>query len=116
MGRRNKNKQESCGAVLYYVDEDLNVRVVLGKEKHSWGPFKGRREKDETRKQCARREIFEETGLIEEIIFNGTEKTRVRTKETVYLMRKAMGLAGVRNRMRRKIEKRQKKLAKAAAE
>lgn len=63
-----------------------------------------------------RRAKYEEVGLIEEIIFNGTEKTRERTKETLYLMKKAMGLVGVRNRMRRKIEKRQKKLAKEAAE
>jgi tryptophanyl-tRNA synthetase len=63
-----------------------------------------------------RRAQYAETGLIEEIIFNGTAKTRERTKETIYLMRKAMGLAGVQNRMRRKIEKRQKKLAKAAAD
>lgn len=59
-----------------------------------------------------RRAQFEEAGLVEEIIVTGTERVREMTKATVFEMRKAMGLTGVWNRMRRKVERRQKKQAK----
>jgi tryptophanyl-tRNA synthetase len=59
-----------------------------------------------------RRAQFEETGLIEEIIYNGTQIAREETQQTLYAMKKAMGLSGVWNRIRRKVEKRQKKQAK----
>jgi tryptophanyl-tRNA synthetase len=59
-----------------------------------------------------RRAQFEETGLIEEIIYNGTQIARQETQQTLYAMKKAMGLSGVWNRIRRKVEKRQKKQAK----
>lgn len=62
-----------------------------------------------------RRAQFEESGLIEEILVRGTEIAREETKQTLYAMKKAMGLSGVWNRMRRKVEKREKKLAKEAA-
>lgn len=61
-----------------------------------------------------RREKYEEAGFIEEIIYNGTLLAREETKQTLYAMKKAMGLSGVWNRMRRKVEKRQKKQAKIA--
>ncbi len=56
-----------------------------------------------------RRAKYEETGLIEEIIYNGTQIAREETQKTLYMMKKAMGLTGVWNRIRRKVEKRQKK-------
>lgn len=56
-----------------------------------------------------RRAQYEEAGLIEEIIYNGTLVARQETQQTLYAMKKAMGLAGVWNRIRRKVEKRQKK-------
>ena len=56
-----------------------------------------------------RRAQYEESGLIEEIIYNGTLVAREETQKTLYAMKKAMGLAGVWNRIRRKVEKRQKK-------
>lgn len=59
----------------------------------------------------ARRAEFEETGLIEEILVAGTEKARAETQQTLYAMKKAMGLSGVWNRIRRKVEKRAKKQA-----
>jgi tryptophanyl-tRNA synthetase len=59
-----------------------------------------------------RRAQYEETGLVEEIIYNGTQVAQRETQATLFMMKKAMGLAGVWNRMRRKVEKRQKKLAK----
>ncbi len=62
----------------------------------------------------ARREQYDASGYIEEIIWTGTEKAREETKQTLYAMQKAMGLTGVWNRIRRKAEDRQKKLAKAA--
>ena len=55
-----------------------------------------------------------EAGLIEEIIYNGTLVAREETQKTLYAMKKAMGLSGVWNRIRRKVEKRQKKLDKQA--
>jgi tryptophanyl-tRNA synthetase len=61
-----------------------------------------------------RRAQYEETGLIEEIIYNGTLVAREETQKTLYAMKKAMGLSGVWNRIRRKVEKRQKKLEKKA--
>jgi tryptophanyl-tRNA synthetase len=60
-----------------------------------------------------RRQKYEESGLVEEIIVNGTEEVRKMTQATVLEMRKAMGLAGVWNRMRRKVERRQKKQDKS---
>jgi tryptophanyl-tRNA synthetase len=59
-----------------------------------------------------RRLKYEEAGFIEEIIYKGTLKAREETKTTLYAMKKAMGLTGVMNRIRRKAEKRQKKQAK----
>ena len=59
-----------------------------------------------------RRAQYEETGLVEEIIYNGTQIAQKETQATLFMMKKAMGLTGVWNRMRRKVEKRQKKLAK----
>jgi tryptophanyl-tRNA synthetase len=63
-----------------------------------------------------RRAKYEESGLIEEIIYNGTQIAREETQKTLFAMKKAMGLSGVWNRVRRKVEKRQKKLDKAAAD
>jgi tryptophanyl-tRNA synthetase len=63
-----------------------------------------------------RRAEYEETGLIEEIIVDGTEKVREMTRETLFEMKKAMGLTGVWNRVRRKAERAAKKRAKAAAQ
>ena len=56
-----------------------------------------------------RRAEYEDPGLIEEIIVEGTDKVRAITQETLREMKKAMGLSGVWNRMRRKVERRQKK-------
>jgi tryptophanyl-tRNA synthetase len=63
-----------------------------------------------------RRAKYDEPGLVEEIIYNGTLKAREETQQTLYAMKKAMGLSNVMNRIRRKVEKRQKKLAKQQGE
>ncbi len=60
-----------------------------------------------------RREKYDQTGMIEEIIVTGTEKIREETRMTLYEMKKAMGLTGVWNRMRRKTEQLAKKREKA---
>ncbi len=62
-----------------------------------------------------RRAQYEETGLVEEIIVDGTERVREMTRATLFEMKKAMGLTGVWNRIRRKAEKAAKKREKAAA-
>lgn len=61
----------------------------------------------------ARREQYMETGLVDEIIVAGTEKVREITRSTLIEMKKAMGLSGVWNRLRRKAEERAKKKQKA---
>jgi len=63
-----------------------------------------------------RRQQYEASGIIEEIIEEGTERVREITRETLYEMKKAMGLTGVWNRIRRKSEKLRKKRAKQAEE
>lgn len=63
-----------------------------------------------------RREQYDQTGVIEEIIWKGTEKIREDTRQTLIEMRKAMGLTGVWNRIRRKVETLEKKRAKEQAD
>ena len=53
-----------------------------------------------------RRAQFEgEPGLVDRLIVEGTERTRAEVRQTVIDMRKAMGLAGVWNQIRRKAER-----------
>ncbi|MBW8010676.1 MAG: tryptophan--tRNA ligase [Chloroflexi bacterium] len=59
-----------------------------------------------------RREKYQVTGMVEELIFQGTQRAREETKQTLFAMKKNMGLTGVMNRMRRKAEKYSKKQAK----
>jgi tryptophanyl-tRNA synthetase len=63
-----------------------------------------------------RRAHYEDSGLIEELVVTGTEKIREETRQTLYEMRKAMGLAGVWNRLRRKAERAAKKAARAESQ
>jgi tryptophanyl-tRNA synthetase len=52
-----------------------------------------------------RRAQFEsQKGLVDEIIFDGTLKMREEARQTIIAARKAMGLAGVWNRISRKVE------------
>lgn len=55
-----------------------------------------------------RRAEYAESGRIEEIIERGTFRARQETQQTLYAMKKAMGLTGVWNRIRRKAEKYEK--------
>jgi tryptophanyl-tRNA synthetase len=49
-----------------------------------------------------RRAKYDQPGLIEELIWAGTERVRAETRQTLSAMQKAMGLTGVWNRIRRK--------------
>lgn len=49
-----------------------------------------------------RRSAFERPGYVDRLICDGTERTRVEARETLHAMRKAMGLTGVWNRIRRR--------------
>ncbi|MDD9900795.1 MAG: tryptophan--tRNA ligase [Alphaproteobacteria bacterium] len=49
-----------------------------------------------------------QSGLLEEIILDGTATVREIVKQTVFDMRKQMGLAAITTRMRRRVEKRKK--------
>lgn len=53
-----------------------------------------------------REKVVSEKGLVDEIIYNGTLRMRKEAQETLQAVRKAMGLAGVWNGIRRKAEKR----------
>jgi len=57
-----------------------------------------------------RRARFEEdTGLVDRLIVEGTERTRREVQQTVYDVRKAMGLAAAYNQIRRRAERAGKK-------
>jgi tryptophanyl-tRNA synthetase len=56
-----------------------------------------------------------EGGLVDEIIYQGTMRYREIAAETMREVKKAMGLSGTFNRIARKAEERQKKLAKQGA-
>ena len=60
--------------------------------------------------QCAA-----QSGLVDEIIFQGTMRYREIAGDTMREVKKAMGLSGTFNRISRKAEERQKKLAKISA-
>lgn len=58
-----------------------------------------------------RRAEFDRPGFVEKLIVEGTERTRAESDATLRDVRKAMGLAGSWNRMRRKAERFEKKSA-----
>jgi len=60
--------------------------------------------------QCAA-----QSGLVDEIIYQGTMRYRAIAGETMREVKKAMGLSGTFNRIARKAEERQKKLARQSA-
>jgi tryptophanyl-tRNA synthetase len=51
-----------------------------------------------------RRAIYDQPGLIESLLYEGTLRVREETKTTLYAMQKVMGFTGVWNRIRRKAE------------
>ncbi len=53
--------------------------------------------------------LEQESGYVDEVLYEGTMRMRQVAQETIVMVRKAMGLSGVWNRVRRKVEKRHKK-------
>jgi len=58
-----------------------------------------------------RAKVEADKGLAEQVIFEGTQRTNVIANETVMMMKKAMGLTGVWNKISRKGRERIKKMA-----
>lgn len=58
-----------------------------------------------------RRERFSEPGRVDELIVAGTERVREETRQTVRDLKRAMGLAGVWNRIRRSAERQGRRTA-----
>jgi tryptophanyl-tRNA synthetase len=59
-----------------------------------------------------RRAHFEaQTGLVDELLYEGTLRTQKEAQATLIEVKKAMGFTGVWNRIRRSVEKRQKRQA-----
>jgi hypothetical protein len=56
-----------------------------------------------------RRQKYETSGMVEELIVRGTEQVREEVRNTVLEMKKLMGLSGVYMRIRRKAERYLKK-------
>ena len=63
-----------------------------------------------------RRAMYEaDRGYVDHLLVEGTERARVEARQTVMAAKKAMGLTGVWNKLRRSDEKRNKRLAKQMA-
>jgi tryptophanyl-tRNA synthetase len=62
-----------------------------------------------------REEIEADSGYVEQIIYEGSMRTGKIADETLLMMKKAMGLTGVWNKISRKGRKRMEKLQKVAA-
>jgi tryptophanyl-tRNA synthetase len=52
-----------------------------------------------------RRAQYDQSGVIEELLYTGTLRIREETQKTLHAMQKAMGFTGVWNRIRRKAER-----------
>ena len=64
-----------------------------------------------------KRERFaSQSGLVDQVIFDGTQKMREEARGTLSAARKAMGLYGVWNKIKRKAEKAQKRQEAVAPE
>ena len=63
-----------------------------------------------------RRAYYEsQTGFVDELLYKGTLHTREEAQKTLLAAKKAMGLTGVWNRIRRGAERRQKKAAQSSS-
>jgi tryptophanyl-tRNA synthetase len=60
--------------------------------------------------RARRAELERQSGLVEQVVYEGTERTRAVADQTLSDMKRAMGLAGVWNRIRRKARERIEKL------
>jgi tryptophanyl-tRNA synthetase len=60
-----------------------------------------------------RNRYLSQTGYVDELLYDGTTRAREEARTTLSSVRKAMGLAGVWNRIRRSSERRKKRVAQA---
>jgi len=101
----NPNKAEVDDLKARYLTGkvgDVEVKQKLALAINNFlDPIRERRAKYET-----------QTGLVDEIIYNGTLKMREEARETLNLAKKAMGLSAVWNRISRKAEETRKKREK----
>ncbi|MBL1070959.1 bis(5'-nucleosyl)-tetraphosphatase [Lactobacillus kitasatonis] len=87
--------EHSAGAVIYRKREDgkLEYLIVQSVVNHNWGFPKGHLEDNESHKEAAKREVFEEVGLKPEFDFNFMRKekymlTEKKTKTVTYYLAK----------------------------
>lgn len=59
--------------------------------------------------------IEADSGFVDEVIYQGTLRMREEARDTIMLVKKAMGLTGVWNRIIRRAERRRKRIAKREA-
>ena len=59
--------------------------------------------------------IEADSGFVDEVIYQGTLRMREEARDTILLVKKAMGLTGVWNRISRRAERRRKRIAKREA-
>ncbi len=59
--------------------------------------------------------IEADSGFVDEVIYQGTLRMREEARDTIMLVKKAMGLTGVWNRISRRAERRRKRIAKREA-
>ncbi len=82
---RKKDKLiESCGIICRYIHHgEIYVLVVKGQIGQKWGLPKGNKYENETEKECAIRETFEETGLVIDL---DSSSVRVPLTRNVYFI------------------------------
>lgn len=91
--------EHSAGAVIYRKREDgkLEYLIVQSVVNHNWGFPKGHLEDNESHKEAAKREVFEEVGLKPEFDFNFMRKEKYMLTEkkaktvTYYLAKYVVG-------------------------
>ena len=59
----SKYDRKYGGILIYKVNNRYKILCVLQRERNKWGPPKGGIERLENGKECAKREILEETGF-----------------------------------------------------
>ncbi len=67
-------KEKSVGAVLYRIEEQSILFLLLHYPGGHWSFPKGHRESEETKEETARREIIEETGITKFVFIPGFQE------------------------------------------
>ncbi|MDR0822550.1 MAG: NUDIX domain-containing protein [Endomicrobium sp.] len=95
-------KEFSCGAIVYKEEGgEILFLIVHSKRNNEWGFPKGHREKGESEKQTAKREIFEETGIKDIEFIDGfryeevypIKRKQTIEKHSIYFLAKSGGEA-----------------------